>query len=170
MGTMTQGIRTTRRWRVKAALVLVCACSGGSGLGFAQGAKQDAKSDAGARPAFAEADGVRLMGELRQALETDNRRRFLKIFDAKGMPDYAAFRDQVTEFFAKYDAFEARYHVTQVAMDGEFGAVLTDFELDAKPSDSVTPNVRKRVPLRLVTAWDGKQWKIVDMSPRSWLE
>jgi hypothetical protein len=157
-------------WRMSAVLVLVCALSGGSGQGFGQDAKKDAKPDTSARPVFAEADAVRLMDELRQALEADNRGRFLKIFDAKRMPGYAAFRDQVAEFFGKYDAFEVRYHVTQVTMDGDFGALLADFECDAKPSDGVTPNVRRRLSLRLVAAWDGKLWKIVDMSPRSWLE
>lgn len=156
----------TGRWRMRAVLLLVCVFSSGSGQGFAQ----ETKPDVSARPVFAEADGVRLMDELRQALEGDSRSRFLMLFDAKRMPGYAAFRDQVTEFFAKYDAFEVRYHLTQVAMDGDYGAVMADFELDAKPSDGVTPNVRKRVGLRLVASWNGKQWRIVDLSPRSWLE
>ena len=167
---MTPGIRMTGGWSVKVVLALVCAWSGWGELGLALDAKKDARPDATARPAFSEADGARLMNELRQALESENRSRFLKMFDAKRMPGYAAFRDQVAEFFGKYDAFEARYHLTQVAMDGEFGAVLADFELDAKPRDGVTPNVRKRVPLRLVTGWDGRQWRIVDMAPREWLE
>jgi hypothetical protein len=167
---MTSGIRMTCGWSARVVLALVCAWSGWGELGLALDAKKDARPDAGERPAFSEADGVRLMNELRQALESENRSRFLKMFDAKRMPGYAAFRDQVAEFFGKYDAFEARYHLTQVAMDGEFGAVLADFELDAKPRDGVTPNVRKRVPLRLVTGWDGRQWRIVDMAPREWLE
>jgi hypothetical protein len=170
MGTMTQRVRTAGCWRIRAVLLLMCVLSGGTEQGLAQHAKKDANSDPSARPVFAEADGVRLMNELRQALEVNNRSRFLKMFDAKRMPGYATFRDQVTEFFGKYDEFEAGYHVTQVAMDGEFGAVLADFETYARPSDGVTPSARKRVRLRLVTAWDGKQWKIVDMSPRSWLE
>jgi hypothetical protein len=167
---MTPGIRMTGGWSVTVVLALVGAWSGWGELGLALDGKKDARPDATARPAFSEADGARLMNELRQALESENRSRFLKMFDAKRMPGYAAFRDQVAEFFGKYDAFEARYHLTQVAMDGEFGAVLADFELDAKPRDGVTPNVRKRVPLRLVTGWDGRQWRIVDMAPREWLE
>jgi hypothetical protein len=170
MATRTQGSLIAERWKVRLVLVLACACAGNSGLGFTQELKHDVKPAAGARRAFAEADGVRLLGELRQALEANNRNRLLKMFDAKRMPGYAVFRDQVAEFFEKYDAFEVRYQVTQVAMDGEFGVVLADFECDAKPTDGATPHVRKRIPLRLVTAWDGKQWRIVDMSPRSWLE
>ncbi|MGC2195909.1 MAG: hypothetical protein WA628_14625 [Terriglobales bacterium] len=151
-------------------LLVVVALSGGSGPGLAQDARPDAQPAAAARRTFTEADGVRLMNELQQALNTNNRSRFLKTFDAKRMPGYTAFRDQVAEFFEKYDGFEASYHVTQVAMDGEFGALLADFELYARPSDGVTPSARKKVRLRLVTSWNGAQWKIADLSPRSWLE
>ena len=41
------------------------------------------------------------------------------------MPGYPAFRDRVAEFFGRYDEFQARYHVTQVTMDGELGAGLS---------------------------------------------
>jgi len=119
-------------------------------------------------PVFAEADAVRLMDEMRQ--ESNNRNGFLKLFDAKRMPGYTVFRDQVAEFFGRYNSFQTQYHVMQVARDGELGAMLATFEIDAGPSDGVTPNVRKSVSLRLITAWDGKQWRIVDLSPRSWLQ
>ena len=134
---------------------------------------QDAGRDA--RPAngpssFTEADAVRLLAQLRRGLESDKPDTFLKTFDAKRMPGYPAFRDRVAEFFGRYDEFQARYHVTQVTMDGELGAAVADFEFDATPRDGVTPSLRRRVALRLVCGWDGKQWKIVDLSPRNWLE
>jgi hypothetical protein len=131
-----------------------------------RGAKTETKS----LPVFAEADAVRVLDEMRQALESNNHSRFLKLFDAKRMPGYTAFRDQVVEFFGRYNGFQTQYHVVQVARDGEFGALLANFELDAGPSDGTTPNVRQSVSLRLVTAWDGKQWRIVDISPRTWLQ
>ena len=134
---------------------------------------QDAGRDA--RPAngpssFTEADAVRLLEQLRRGLESDKPDTFLKTFDAKRMPGYPAFRDRVAEFFGRYDEFQVRYHVTQVTMDGELGAAVADFEFDATPRDGVTPSLRRRVALRLVCGWDGKQWKIVDLSPRNWLE
>lgn len=137
---------------------------------LAQDAKKDTTTDTRVRPTFAEVDAVHLMDGMRHALESNKRGRFLKMFDAKRMPGYAVFRDQVSAFFATYDAFQVRYQVTQAAMDGEFGAALATFELDARPSDGVTPNVRKSVALRLIAAWDGKQWRIVDLAPRTWLQ
>lgn len=136
----------------------------------AQRPDHDANPKASSRSAFTEADAVRVIDQLRRSLESNNSGQFLKAFDAKRMPGYAAFRDQVAEFFGRYDSFEVRYHLTQTTMDGEFGAALADFEFDAHPRDGVTPNVRQRVRLRLVCGWDGRAWKIVDLSPRDWLQ
>ena len=145
-------------------------------LGFSLGSlavgqqQVPAKTEPKSLPVFAEADAVRLMDEVRQALESNNRNGFLKLFDAKRMPGYTVFRDQVAEFFGRYNAFQTQYHVMQVARDGELGAMLATFEIDAGPNDGVTPNVRRSVSLRLITAWDGKKWRIVDLSPRTWLQ
>ncbi len=162
-----------RSWRMRRAIaaglvpIVILLISLGAS---AEQASQSAHSDSNSPPAFSEADAVRLLDELRRAFETDNRSRFLKAFDAKRMPGYAAFRDQVASFFARYGEFGVRYHVTQATMDGELGGAMADFEFDAQPRDGVTPSIRRRVTLRLVCAWDGKQWKIADLSPRNWLE
>ena len=162
--------RGRRVWRRIAAGLLPIVILLSNLVALAQQTSPTAHSDANSPPAFAEADAVRLLDELRRALETENRSRFLKAFDAKRMPGYAAFRDQVASFFARYGEFAVRYHVTQMTMDGDLGGAMADFEFDARPVDGVSPNIRRRVSLRLVCAWDGKQWKIVDLSPRNWLE
>jgi len=118
-------------------------------------------------PGFTDAEAVHILNELRQALESNQRSHLLKLVDARRMPMYAAFRDEVTEFFEKHDSFQVQYHLNQVRMDGEFGALLADFVLEAAAPDRTAPNLRRSVQMRLVTAWDGKQWKIVDLSPRS---
>ena len=74
-------------------------------------------------------------------------------------------RDQVTQFFEKYQAFQVRYHLTQTASENEFGIVVADFALEATPNGSASPNVRKNVQLRLVLAWNDREWKIVDLAP-----
>jgi hypothetical protein len=116
---------------------------------------------------FSEADAARLLAEVQGALESNNQRRFLKLFDAHRMPNYAAFQDQVAEFFEKYEAFRVRYHITQTSSEDGLGVVLADLELEATPAGAYVPNVRKTAQLRLVTAWDGKAWKTVDWAPRS---
>ena len=152
----------TMKW-----LLAVVLLSGGTAL--ARQASKEMQTEAKPRPVFAEADAARVMDELRQALEAGSRSRFLKAFDARRMPGYAAFRDQVTEFFDKYDGFQVQYHVNQVATDGEFGGVVADVVIDAAPAGGKAPNIRRNAPVRLVLAWDGKQWKVTDWSPRSLL-
>jgi hypothetical protein len=122
------------------------------------------------RPAFSDADAVRILAQLRQSLESKQRSHFLKLFDARRMPNYAAFRDAVSALFDNYDSFQAQYHLTQVRMDGEFGALIADFVLEAAAPNANAPNLRRSVQMRLVCAWDAKQWKIVDLSPRTLFE
>jgi hypothetical protein len=157
-------MKIMRRLRATAGLLLLCALAGCE-QGVAQDAKNDSKGSA-ARPVFAEADAVLVLGQMRQAFESDSRSRFLKLFDARRMPGYAVFRDEVYAFFEMYDLIQLNYHVTQVAMDGEFGGAMVDLTLEATPKEAGTPGVRRHVQARLVLAWDGKGWKIADMAPR----
>jgi hypothetical protein len=132
----------------------------------AQDDKTAPSKSGAATPAFSEADAVRILGELRQGVESDNPRRFLKPFDAKKMPGFAAFRDQISEFFETYAPIRINYHVTQVTTDGDFGAAVVEITLDGPARQGGTANLRRTVPSRAVFGWDGKTWKIVDWSPR----
>ena len=115
---------------------------------------------------FSDSDAARVLDRFRQALESNNQRGLLKLFDAGKMPDYPAFRDQVQQFFDKYEAFQVQYRITQVSDEEHVGVALVDFQLEATPGGQASPNVRRQVQLRLVLAWEEKQWKIVDLAPR----
>jgi hypothetical protein len=99
-------------------------------------------------------------------MESDNPRRFLKSFDAKKMPGFAAFRDQIAEFFEKYGPIRMNYRVTQVTTAGEFASAAVEVALDASARQGATSNLRTTTSVRAVFGWDGKTWKIVDWSPR----
>jgi hypothetical protein len=148
------------------AIVLGLALLGVAESGFAQDKKGDGNVQTPGRPAFAAADAVRVLDGLRQAVESGSWSRFLKAFDGRRMPGYAAFRDQVAEFFERYDSVRLQYRVTQTAMDGEFGAVVAAVGIDAVPVDGTGPGVRRDASVRLVLDWDGKGWKITDLAPR----
>jgi hypothetical protein len=94
-----------------------------------------------------------------------DQRALLKLFDANKMPGYAVFHDQVAEFFEKYEAVRVRYHLTQASPQGELGVAIAEFDLEKTLAGANVPNLRQSVQLRMVAAWDGKQWKIVDLSP-----
>jgi hypothetical protein len=115
---------------------------------------------------FSEADAAELLDRFRQTLESNNQRGLLKLFDAGKMPDYPAFRDQVAQFFDRYEAFQVQYRITQVSDEEHVGVTWVDFQVEATPRGAGSPNVRRNVQLRLVLAWDGKRWKIVDLAPR----
>ncbi len=117
-------------------------------------------------PTFTDADGTRVLDDLGQALESGNLRKFLKLFDASQMPDYPVFRDQIAALFEHYDGFRVHYHIAQVAMQEKYGVMIVDFELSAI-SGGADPNSSKQSQLRFATAWNGKQWKIVDVAPRA---
>jgi hypothetical protein len=156
----------TKLRRPRVAELLLLTIIGSLGSAQSGGLQQPSKEHKSAAPVFSEADAARVLAELQQALEANDQRAFLKLFDGSKMPNYPAFKDQVTEFFEKYESFRLRYHITQTSAEGGLGIVLADLELEATPAGAPVP-VRRSTQLRLVTAWDGKQWKIVDWAPRS---
>jgi hypothetical protein len=133
---------------------------------YTQDAKTTPPKSATAGPTFSEADAAGVLIDLRQAMESDHPRRFLKPFDAKKMPGFAAFRDQVTEFFEKYGPIRMNYRLTQVRTEGEFGAAVVEITLDGAARQNDASNLRTTVPVRVIFGWDGKTWKVVDWSPR----
>ena len=132
------------------------------------GGKPQAQSEA-SKPVstFSEADAAHLLAEIQQAVEANNQRRFLSLFDAAKMPNFASFKDQVAEFFEKYEAFRLHYHLKETSSEDSLGILLADAELEMTPAGAHVPNVRKSDHLRIVAAWDGKTWKIIDWSPRT---
>lgn len=160
-------MRVGGNWRGGVAIVLGCVLLSVGPSGFAQDAKREGSAQAAGRPAFAAADAARVLDGLRQALESGSRSRFLKAFDGRRMPGYAAFRDQAAEFFERYDSVRLQYRLTQTAMDGEFGAVVAEVGIDAVLVAGTGPGVRRDASVRLVLDWDGRGWKIIDLAPRN---
>ncbi len=157
-------------WVLCFSVLLLAICSGtpaaAAGPQQAEKKEESKTTPPAAKQLFAEADAARLMDGLRAALEANSQRRLLRLFDAARMPNYATFRDQVTEFFENYQAFQVHYHITEVSTEGENNVVVADLEIEATPSNANVPNVRRKTQLHLLVAWDGKQWKIVDLAPR----
>jgi hypothetical protein len=163
-------MKRQRYWQpaTRACLWIVFACATVVGVCPRAGAQDAGKATekGPTTPVFNEADAVRVLSDLRQAIESDNRGHFLKPFDAKKMPGFAAFRDQIAEFFETYGPIRMNYHITQATTDGDFGAAVVEVMLDGPARQGATPNLRKTVSTRVVFGWDGKAWKIVDWSPR----
>jgi hypothetical protein len=136
-------------------------------LAPAAGSAQTSPAASAAPRSFQEQDAVTVMDRFRQALESESRSRTLKLFDGSRMPGFAVFRDEVTQFFAQYRAPRVEYQITQVSQDGALGAIVAEFAIEAPPTTDGLPALRRRAQLRLVTSWDGKEWRITDLSPRT---
>jgi hypothetical protein len=116
--------------------------------------------------AFQEQDAANLMDRLHQALQSESRSRTLKLFDATRMPGFPVFRDEIAQFFAQYQPPGVDYHIQQVSQDGALGAIIAEFVIEAIPWTDGQPALHRRAQVRLITSWDGKEWKIADLSPR----
>ncbi|HET7209411.1 MAG TPA: hypothetical protein VFI95_22740 [Terriglobales bacterium] len=119
-----------------------------------------------ASPKFTDAEALTILDRLKAALESYNQRRFLKLFDSAHMTNYSAFRDQVHGFFDRYESFAVTYRLIEAATQGHEGVVLADFGVDGV-SVSDLPDLRRHAQLRVVVSWNGKEWKIVELSPRA---
>jgi len=96
----------------------VCPAARRNGQRARRKPKKHAKPEAECTACLTDADAVRVLDELRQALEIQQSQPFLKAVRCPQDAGYGAFRDPIAEFLESYDAFQLGYHVTQVTVDG----------------------------------------------------
>ena len=121
-------------------------------------------------PSFGEEQALTVFDNLQSALQSYNRKQFLSLFDSTRMQNFPDFRDHVKNLFDKYDSFTVTYRLTQTAMENANGIALADFGLDGTAASEDGSDLRRHTQLRMVVAWTGKEWKIVDVSPRAVFE
>lgn len=127
---------------------------------------QPAQSSAAA-PAFTDEQAISVLDNLQAALQSYNRKKFLAQFDSGKMPGFSAFQNEIKALFDKYDSFTVTYHLTESAMQNGNGVALAEFGLDGTAASEDGVDLRRHTQLRIVAAWNGKEWKIVDLSPRA---
>lgn len=118
-------------------------------------------------PAFTDEDALSALDNLQAALQSYNRKKFLAQFDSGKMPNFPAFQNAIKELFDRYDSFTVTYHLTESSMQNGNGVALADFGLDGTAASEDAVDLRRHTQLRIVLAWNGKEWKIVDLSPRA---
>jgi hypothetical protein len=123
-----------------------------------------------AAPAFTDEEAISVLDKLQAALQSYNRKKFLGQFDSSRMPNFSGFQTAIKGLFDRYDSFTVTYHLLESAMQKGDGIALADFGLDATSSENDTLDLRRHAQLRMVVAWTGKEWKIVELSPRAVFE
>jgi hypothetical protein len=127
---------------------------------------QSAQSSAAA-PAFTDEEALSVLDTLQAALQSYNRKKFLAQFDSGKMPDFSAFQNEVKGLFDKYDSFTVTYHLMESAVQNSNGVALAEFGLDGTAASEDGVDLRRHTQLRIVLSWNGKEWKIVELSPRA---
>ena len=123
-----------------------------------------------ATPAFTDEEALFVLDNLQAALQSYNRKKFLAQFDSAKMPDFSAFQSEIKGLFERYDSFVVTYHLLESAMQNGRGVVLADFGLDGTASSDNGVDLRRHTQLRIVVAWNGKEWKIVELTPTTIFE
>ena len=109
----------------------------------------------------------RLLQQVTEGFNTGNQGEVLAAFDPARMHNYARFRNNIKALFAQYDTFRAGYNLRQSWTQDGRGVVIVEFELEGTAQDEGSAPFRRSAQLRFEFARGRADWKIVDISPRS---
>jgi hypothetical protein len=156
---------------ISQALVLTVVLAGSPQSGAGQNrSRNEAAQPHAAAPAFTDEQATSVLDSVQGALQSYDRKELLAQFDSARMANFPAFRNEIKALFDRYDSFTVTYHLLESAMQEGNGVALADFGLDATSVENDTLDLRRHAQLRIVVAWNGKEWKIVDLSPRTIFE
>lgn len=132
--------------------------------------KKDRKDRKGSDPidtsaVFNERIANDVLGQIRDGLIGHSRRLMLSAFDSDKMDGYLSFEDQIDAYFERYQEFNVRFRISNVAIEGTRGVVLVDTEMEQTPRGGAMPQ-RKRTQLRFELELGRKGWRVVDFRDR----
>ena len=106
-----------------------------------------------------------VLREFKRGLETHSSRRFLSAFDPDSFDGYLAFADQVQQFFRIYDPIVIHYGIVQSSVDADHAVALIELQMEAAPSQTDGPSIRRDRQMRLTFTHTKKGWKISSLEP-----
>ena len=116
---------------------------------------------------FTLSDASRLVSQIAQAVESNQRDKFLGAFDLTRMQDGPLFRQQIILFLSHRDYVRVHMNVTTVSLDGEKGLATVQAEMEADAPNDYTPPQRQRATLHFTAGHSASGWKFTDVQPRS---
>jgi len=102
---------------------------------------------------------------LQAAIQTQNLKQALSVFDAQAVPDFPQVRDQLRALFDSYSVLLFRYKILQASAGEKRASVTCEADVDATPLDRDQPPIRRSNQLRLELKQTPKGWQIVSFSP-----
>lgn len=109
---------------------------------------------------------IKVLGKMKDGLESHSQRRFLSAFDPSQMEGYLEFQDRISELLRQYYSFAVRYDLVQTKAENERIVALVDFQLEASRQETSISPLRRNQRIRLDLAKTKKGWEIVDLQPR----
>ncbi len=108
--------------------------------------------------------------QMRAGLEQHNVQIMLSAFDERTMPNYAQFREQLRTYFQQNESFRVRTRVLGTETSGESASSMVEIELEAQPAGGNGPATRKSGQLRIELVRAGNEWKVRELTPRSFFQ
>jgi hypothetical protein len=130
--------------------------------GQAQTKDQAAPEDA---TGFDERAAAKVLGTIRDGLESRSQRHLLSVFDAGKMDGFLTFEDQIDAYFSRYESFRVTFRIIQTSEENNRGVILAEFQLENEPRGGGNISLRQG-QLRFELERSAKGWKIVDFNPR----
>jgi hypothetical protein len=113
---------------------------------------------------FDERAAAKVLGTIRDGLESRSQHRLLSAFDAGKMDGFLTFEDQIDAFFNRYESFRVTVRIIQTSEENNRGVILAEFQLESESRDGSFS--RRQGQLRFELERGAKGWKIVDFNPR----
>jgi hypothetical protein len=113
---------------------------------------------------FDERAAAKVLGTIRDGLESRSQRRLLSVFDAGKMDGFLTFEDQIDAFFNRYESFRVTIRIIQTSEENNRGVILAEFQLENESRGGYVS--RRQGQLRFELERGVKGWKIVDFNPR----
>jgi hypothetical protein len=113
---------------------------------------------------------LKAVEKMRSGLEQHNVQIMLAAFDESTMPNYAQFREQLRTYFQQNESFRVRTRVRGTERSAESASSLVELELEAQPAGGNGPVTRKSGQLRIELVRAGNEWKIRELTPRSFFQ
>ena len=138
-------------------------------LAVSQERAQPSAAQAQSRPAnppFSEGVAEGLLSELRDGIVGQDRGATLALFDQERMPDYSDFAERIGLMLERYDSFQVRYQLLQIAEETGANVAIVDLTLEAIPASENQLPVRRSAQLRFTFSQGKAGWKISDLQPR----
>ncbi len=131
--------------------------------------KKKDKDDPVTTEEFSDRVASNVLRDVKDGLEGHAEHLLVSSFDDNNMDGYLEFRDQIEQFFNKYDAIRVNYRIVQNSIEGAKGVVLVDFQMEAENREARGANsiMRRNEQVRFEFDRTKKGWKISDFQPRN---